>query len=235
MILRPDSNSLLFITQPDHATLAAETIAHWRADGFATHPRRDAILLAAREHDNGWLEEDDATHVDERGRPLDFVHAPDAVRQRVWPRAVERLAQEDLYAAALVALHAITVYSAMRTDAGWNGFFERLTALKQGMADRMGGSSADTLDADYRFVHAADRLSLAFCTGWSHPLESAGRRIILAGNNVEVTPDPFENRRVPMRVRARRLPHAAYASSAALSAALREAPVEWLEGSALGR
>src|SRR5262245_63540953 len=54
MIIRADGASLLFITQPYHARLAADLLSHWK--GFADHPRRAALLLAAREHDNGWRE-----------------------------------------------------------------------------------------------------------------------------------------------------------------------------------
>lgn len=234
MILRQESDSLLFITQPDHARLAADSIAHWQADGFAAHPRREVILVAAREHDNGWIEEDDTTYLGDDGQPLDFVHAPADVRQRLWPRAVERVGRESPYAAALIALHAMTVHSSMRTNSGWSGFFQTMDSLRRHMIERVGGAAPETLEADYKFVHAADRLSLALCTGWSQPLESAGRRIILTGNTVEVSPDPFEGHRIPMRVPARRLPLANYASSAELRAALNAAPVEWLDGWAVG-
>src|SRR5688572_6518541 len=114
MIIRQDGSSLLFITQPDHARPAAEAIARWQLDGFAAHPRRSVILLATREHDNGWIEEDDATHVDASGMPLDFVAVPASTRQRIWPRAVDRMTAQDPYAAALIAQHAIAVYSASR-------------------------------------------------------------------------------------------------------------------------
>ena len=67
MIIRTHDDSQLFITQPDHARLAAQAISHWRDDGFDDHPRRPSILLAAREHDNGWREEDTTTHVDANG------------------------------------------------------------------------------------------------------------------------------------------------------------------------
>ena len=234
MIIRPTTDSLLFITQPDHARLAADAIALWRGDGFAAHPRRDVILRAAREHDNGWIEEDAATHVDQHGRPLDFVAVPAQVRQRIWPRAVERMAARDAYAAALIAQHAMAVYSASRSDEGWQQFFDDLCRRRDRLAEGA-GISLDTLESDYRFVNAADRISLAFCTGWTTTLESGGRQIILAGNTVEVRPDPFAGARVPLRVRARRLTQPSYASSADLRAALDAAEPELLEGFAIGR
>ncbi|HXW03683.1 MAG TPA: DUF3891 family protein [Vicinamibacterales bacterium] len=228
MIIRPTPRAWLVITQSDHARLAGEVLAYWRADGLPGNPRRDRILLAAREHDNGWIEEDDATHVGPEGQPLDFVEAPDHVRQRVWPRAVERIAGGDAYAAALIALHALTIYGSQRGKPEWAGFFDGMAALMERERGRSGVDRAD-LEADYRFVHAADRISLALCTGWHDVLESSGRRIILAGNTVQVSPSPFEQP-VAMRVRARRLARRPFASSAELASALRAAPPEWLEG-----
>jgi hypothetical protein len=233
MIIHPLPHALLFITQPDHAALASEAISHWRADGFSGHPRRDVILLAAREHDNGWCEEDALTHVDDAGRPLDFVSVPAAVRQRIWPRAVDRMAGRSTYAAALIAQHAVTVYGTSRTDPGWSDFFSVMTGRRDAL---LAGSGIDpsTLDADYAFVNAADRISLAFCTGWTEPLESFGRRIILAGDTVEISPDPFGGARVPLRVAGRLLPKGACPSAAALRRALEAAPVHVLTGTAVG-
>lgn len=234
MIIRADGDDLLFITQPDHAALAAEAISWWRAGGFEAHPRRDLILLAAREHDNGWQEEDASTHVDAGGVPLDFVSVPVAVRQRIWPRAVDRLARRSAYAGALVAQHAMAIYSTTRTDPGWEAFFDTITARRDALRTDADVEPA-VLEADYGFVNAADRISLAFCTGWATPLESCGRRIILTGQTtVEISPDPFGGRRVPLRVRARRLPRRSYASAAALRTALASAPEIRLEGVAIG-
>ena len=106
MIVRQFADSLLLITQPDHAHLAREVMG--RALPLARHPRRDAILLAVREHDNGWAEPDAEPIIGPSGDVADFIAAPIAVRQGVWPRAVARLAG-DPWAAALVAQHAITV------------------------------------------------------------------------------------------------------------------------------
>jgi len=234
MIIQPDGDSLLFITQPDHARLAGETIAHWQDDGFPTHPRRDVILLAAREHDNGWVEEDASTHVDEDGTPLDFVSVPVSVRHRIWPRAADRTAARSPYAGALIAQHALAVYSSTRSNPGWEEFFRTMTERRDTLLARS-GIDFETLQQDYAFVNAADRISLAFCTGWHEPLESHGRRIILTPQHtVEISPDPFAGARVPLRIRARRLPRRGFESSSSLRRALDDAPVEFLESTAAG-
>jgi Protein of unknown function (DUF3891) len=234
MIIRTTEDSQLFITQPDHARLAAEAIANWREDGFDDNPRRVSILLAAREHDNGWREEDAVTYVDANGKALDFICVPLEVRHRIWPRAVERLGEHDPYAAALVAQHALTVYGHYESDVAWDRFFEIMRERCVAQLARSHSGAAEDLATDYRFVHAADRISLAFCTGWPQPLESYGRRIILRHDTVEVSPDPFSGARFPLRIRARRLPVREYASAADLRAALDDAPVEVVEGEAGG-
>ena len=97
-------------TQPNHARLAANMLAHWNADDFAAHPRRDALLLAAREPDNGWREVDQAPLFSgANGQALDFISVGDGIKQSVWPRALDRLAPMSAYTAALVAHHAISV------------------------------------------------------------------------------------------------------------------------------
>lgn len=234
MIIRREADALVLITQPDHARLAAETIERWCTDGFARHPRRDVILLAAREHDNGWIEEDAETHVGDDGMPLDFVTVPPVVRHRLWPRAVDRVAAVHPYAAAIIAQHALTVYVQMRAERTWDDFFSTMAERRARLLERCGGEAVRTIDADYLFVNAADRLSLAFCTGWTQPLQSGGHRITLKGYTVEVTPDPFAGARVPLRIAARRIPIRRYASSADLRRAFEAAPVDYLEGSATG-
>jgi len=234
MIIRTTDDSQVFITQPDHARLAAEAIANWHGEGFDDNPRRASILLAAREHDNGWREEDSLTHVDANGKALDFICVPIEVRHRIWPRAVDRLGEQDPYAAALVAQHALTVYGHYESDLAWDPFFEIMRERCAAQLARSDAGMAGHLLGDYRFVHAADRISLAFCTGWPQPLESYGHRIILRHDTVEVSPDPFSGARIPLRIRARRLPAREYASAAHLRAALDDAPVEVIEGEAGG-
>ena len=232
MIIRQDGDHLLLITQPDHARLAAEVMSAWRADGLPDHPRRNAILLAVREHDNGWIEEDAETHVDVEGKPLDFVAVPPSVKHRIWPRAVARVGEHRPYEAALIAQHALTIHGQQRTDAAWSPFFRHLERLKDEMLARCDASARSTLEADYRFVQTADQLSLVFCNCWRNPLSHAGGTVVLRGSTLHVTPDPFEGDRVALRVRARKVLARSYASAADLRAALDAAPLVLVEGEA---
>lgn len=235
MIIRRDRKDLLFITQTDHAALAADIVSGWCAEGFPSNPRRQVILLATREHDNGWHEEDAMTHVDAAGEPVDFVAAPLPVKHRIWPRAAARLATTDPYAAALVAHHAVALHGQQRPDPAWRGFVDRMTRIEADLlAQCQGDGLEQTLREDYRFVQAGDQLSLVFCNAWTTPFPRSGGRTILKGTTLEITPDPFDGAQIPLHVRARRIPARTFASAGDLRAALDAAPVEILHGEAVG-
>ena len=128
MIVRDEGRGLMLITQPDHAALSGRLMTAWHADGLDEAPRRRAILRATRDHDIGWEEVDGRPGLDATsGHPYDFLHAPTLVKQRIWPRAVARLRQDDPEAAALVAQHALTVLT--ETDEpSWRDFFVSTTS-----------------------------------------------------------------------------------------------------------
>ncbi len=235
MIVRPDGDDLLLVTQPDHAALSGRIMAAWRSDGLPGRRTRETVLLATREHDNGWLAVDDRPAVDAAtGRPHHFMTAPDATKQGIWPRGMRRLEPVDPAAAALVAQHALTVLERHSTP-GWKRFFTALAAER----DRIlrGGAYDDDLDvllADYRFVFLGDLLSLIFCCGWSGTFHREGYAVTRDGTTLHVRPDPFAGRIVELTAPARRLTARSYASDRDLQAAHDAAPRVVLRGTARG-
>ena len=80
MIVRSAPGGVQLITQPDHASLARRIME--RCIPLAGRSRCNAILLAIREHDNGWAEEDVApTVIPATGRIADFITLPVASRR----------------------------------------------------------------------------------------------------------------------------------------------------------
>jgi hypothetical protein len=222
------------ITQPDHAALAGRIMGRWVTRGFPDEPRRPSILRAIAEHDIGWREVDATPLIDEKsGQVLDFVSAPASVRQGVWPRAVEALA-DDPIVGALVAEHAVQVYGRFRPDAGWSEFFAKMTALRDEQAGRAGLSYAE-LSRHYFFVRAGDLISLTFCTGWldAHAIDDHEIRLI-GPNDVGIRPDPFDGATVPFEIAARALPNRAFSSAAQAAEVFRQAPLIGLTGTARG-
>jgi hypothetical protein len=205
VIVHPDTDGIVLITQPDHAALAARLIGEWEGNGLPASPRRDAILAATLNHDNGWSEEDASPIVDaDTGRVLDFMTAPDVVRQRVWPRAIESLSSEP-YAAALVAQHAITVYEPNRVYDTWTPFFERMEQLRDAQLARAAPLSLRDLETDYFFVRIGDLLSLTFCCRWREPRHYGAYDVRWTGSQLMVHPDPFNGRNLEMSIPIRRI------------------------------
>lgn len=242
MIVRSDPSHFVCITQPDHAELASRLIDAWCADGLPTRPTRALVVLATRLHDIGWTEEDAAPRIDpDTGAPADFINAPLAVRQGIWPRAVAALAPRDPYVAALVAQHALTVYRRYQHDDAWRTFFAPLERQRDDLyaeaaarAAAAGAGAPRSFLQDYSLVGLGDLFSLVFCNGWSEPHLMEGYQAILRDTVLTITPDPFGGLAVALEVTARRLPRRRYASDADLRAAWADAQPVTLAGLAIG-
>jgi Protein of unknown function (DUF3891) len=235
MIVRPSATTQLLITQPDHAALAGRMMRQWRAGGLPEARRRDWILAAVEQHDNGWREVDAAPIRDEAtGRLHDFVTAPDAIRRGVWPRAIERLAATP-YTAALVAQHAAHVYGRYRGDPAWTTFFVEMEASRDHHLRAAGSIPFDEFLREYFYVRIGDLLSLAFCTGWSEvKADVPGYEIRLDQNRVTIAPDPFDGREIALEVPARELPNRPFGSALELEAAFARARQTTLTGTLAG-
>ena len=233
MIVRTAGTKIQLITQPDHAQLARRVME--RCVSLRTQTKRDSILHAIGEHDNGWTEEDAAPVVDAAtGEIQDFIHAPIAMRQRVWPRAVSRVG-DDPWAAALIAQHALTAYDRFRQDAEWTDFFDRMTAMRDEMVRASGGALTDLLE-DYLFVRLGDLISLSFCLGWSGDQQFADYTIGSSGDGrVLVAPDLFDGAAVPMDVAGREIPKRTYESDDDLHQAIAAAAPTTFRGEVRAR
>ena len=232
MIVRRHASALQLITQPDHAALARRVMERW----VPLHdvPRRASILLAVEQHDNGWFEPDSAPTVDrESGELFDFIHVPAEVRQSVWPRGVARLAEEDLWAAALVAHHAVTVYDRFRSDPAWGQFFPRLEALRDDLRLTAGRTPAQLVH-DYAFVRIGDLISLLFCAEWEESQTYDRWTFRRDGLRVLVSPDPFAGREIPIAITAREIPARRYGTDEDLRQTVRQAAVVTVRGTVAG-
>jgi Protein of unknown function (DUF3891) len=201
---------------------------------LASRPRRQAILHAIGEHDNGWAEPDAApTLSSDTGRVVDFVSAPLNVRQTVWPRGVARLS-DDPWAAALVAQHALTIYDRFRPDPEWTSFFAEMEAARDAMV-RASERPLDDLLSDYALVRLADLISLTFCTGWTDEQRFRDWAIKLSGTRVVVSPDVFGGMKIPIEITAKEIRNQPFRSDAELHRAWSEAKTTTLRGEVEGK
>jgi uncharacterized protein DUF3891 len=230
MIVRGVRDRLQLITQPDHALLARRIME--RCVPLASHSRRDVLLYAIQEHDNGWSEEDDVPSVNaSTGEIVDFVNAPADVRQHVWTRGVARLADTP-WAAALVAQHAIVIYDRFQSDPAWAPFFDGLRSARNAMV-RAAGGVVDELATDYEFVRLADLTSLTFCTGWTGEQRFGDWVVRLSGARV-LTPDVFGGAEIPIEITAKEVANRRFRSDDELRSALCLATTRTLTGTVVG-
>jgi hypothetical protein len=231
MIVVPDATTFLVITQPDHAHLAAEILALWRLGGVPGHPRRDDLLFAAREHDNGWREADAAPRWSSgSGRPHDFTTLPQADRIEIWERGTCRFATERPYAALLITRHARTLFGGRRGEEGWDGLLDFLADFERGLVEET-GAAENELAADYRWLDLADQISLAACARRHEPVARHGFRIEPlpgGGDGAALGLDPFPLAgATTFRVGCRRIPARDYRGDADLGGEL--AAARWQE------
>jgi hypothetical protein len=230
VIVRSHPDRLHLITQPDHARLAGRIME--RCVSLGSHTRRDVILYAIQEHDNGWSEEDASPSVNaSTGDIVDFVNAPADVRQRVWTRGVARLA-DDPWAAALVAQHAIVIYDRFHADAAWAAFFDAMRSARDSMIPPS-GRTVNELLADYEFVRLADLTSLTFCTGWTGEQRFGNWVVRLSGTRV-LTPDMFGGAEIAIEIAAKEIANRQFRSDDELRDALNHAPTRTLTGTVVG-
>ena len=109
MIVCPYNDSLVLVLQTDHSRIAGLLAAHWGNDKFARLNPYASMVLAAQEHDSGWWDWEIKPTLNEQGYPSDYIGSIKHLGQGVWldlyRRAIERLAQRDLYAAYFVSMH----------------------------------------------------------------------------------------------------------------------------------
>jgi len=228
MIVRPTESGCVLITQPDHAQLARRIMEH--CVSLVENPRREAILRAIGDHDNGWAETDAAPEADAAtGDVVDFIHAPLSVRQGVWPRTIAGLADEP-YAAALVANHAMFAYDRFREDPAWSTFFADMDASRRELLQASGYSMEELL-ADYAFLRLGDLISLAFCTGSTTAQPFRDWTVQLVGPRVVVTPGIFGGAPVPFEVAARAV-RPPFAANAELQVAWKRSASAIIQGEA---
>lgn len=219
MIVVPEGSSWLVITQPDHAHFAGELLSLWRTGGLPSHPRRDDLLFAAREHDNGWREADAAPRWNaERSRPHDFLTLPREDRIGIWERGVCRFAADRPYAALLIARHALNLFQGRRGEEGWDAFLDFLVDFERDLRETSEVPAGD-LEADYRLIDLTDLISLTACNRWRDPAERHGMSIEPGDGTLRLDPFPLAGA-TTFRIPCRRIPARTFRGDADLGGEL---------------
>lgn len=195
MLVTSRGDRRIVITQADHARLAASFLALFRLPELLANPRRQELLRAVAEHDNGWWESDSAPELDPAiGAPRDFRALGREARWAVWRRGVERFAGEAPYVAALVAAHALRLHGDRAGDPSWREFLTGLGARRDELL-ALAGRDPGELAEDDTWLELADGLSLAACLAEASFAMGTGRRARCTqraeGHELAIAPFPL--------------------------------------------
>ena len=200
IITAPDScddsdSSLCFITQTDHARLAADFLSLVRHRDLVDEAMRGDLVFATREHDNGWAEADSAPRIDPEGNAFDFLTLPSQHRLELWQRGVERYADERPAATCWIIQHALSLHSSLVDDPQWGPAIKSWAEFQQNLLEES-GMTPSSMSRLYSWLDLADSVSLAICSRSVSLFDHSKYRAALAeeaapGNFATLMLDPF--------------------------------------------
>jgi hypothetical protein len=247
VLFRPlPDGSALAISQPAHAWISGQLAREWGGAAAGVEPLAELFILAAEQHDIGWLPWEAApTRDPATGRPYDFVSLPRAQHTALWAAGVETAAAAyGPHVALLVSLHGLAIYALTPDEtrtADDLAAVRRFRAEQQAVQARLraGVTAREAELAEQRAILLAlDLMSLVICGAMGRerrrtppvPLAVGATRLALAfaddgWEHLTVDPWPFRDARVTVGCLARRLPPGGFDDEAAMRAALAAAPV----------
>lgn len=111
MIVTREGGALRLVTQVEHGRLAGELAAAWGGAVVDAPEPREAVVLAAARHDEGWRRRDARLLFDhEERRPLHFLDVAADEHVRLYREGVRTVTAADAYAGLLVGMHWTGLY-----------------------------------------------------------------------------------------------------------------------------
>jgi hypothetical protein len=204
MLVRPDG---ICIGQASHAWVSGQLARAWAEE----LPEREAVCLAAEQHDVGMAQWDLTPALDpESGLPVGFMRMPLDVHLRLWSLAPQRLFTQSRVAALLVSLHGTRLYERRdlaRLEPDQADAVRAYLAGQRALQERLAtetGLDRDTLGRLQALLFAWDWLSLALCLDWA-PSELDGPVALSLGEGLTLDPWPFSAQAVTVRCEGRRV------------------------------
>ena len=250
MLYREGADGTIGIAQPAHAWVSGQLARAWGNAHFGSVTPRDAVCLAAEQHDAGMAEWEGAPTLNPRtGRAYSFLELPEPLHSAIFAAASRLLLTQNRYAALLASRHftglaarhnlatdppetARAIRAFLETEGAWQA--EILTGLR---ADpHWAAHVADAaLARNSRLLATWDWLSLLLLMGLRGPtavpdVPTADGMVTLrltptdaAGTDVTIAPWPFAAPTAALVCEGRRI-GAAVGSELALRAGLARAP-----------
>jgi hypothetical protein len=237
MLLRPDGDAVIAITQPAHAWVSGQLARAWGNERFGRVEPWEEVCLAAEQHDVGMTDwELTPTLNAETGLPHSFMEIDLETHVALWSAAPKRVLPQSRYVALLVSLHGTALYERRDLDRLTPEDAKRVRTFLDDQRELQARLKPDDVTDDEvarnrRLVWTWDSLSLGLLLDW-WPYEL--REVPTADGTVDIEvrgeadvvtldPWPFAADRVGVKAEARRLA-GRYDDEAAMRSALTRAP-----------
>lgn len=247
MLFRPlPDGSALAVSQPAHAWISGQLARAWGGPAAGLERLDELFILAAEQHDIGWLPWEAAPTRDAAtGRPYSFVALPRDQHTALWSAGVATAeASYGPHVALLVSLHGLAIYALTpdeKRDPDDLAAVQRFRTEQEAVQARLRAAiaaSAEEIAAQRAILLALDLMSLVICGTMGRemrrtppvPLAAGATRLTLAfpsdgWERLVVDPWPFRDAAVTVACPARRLA-GRFGDAATMRAALAAAPVE---------
>jgi hypothetical protein len=240
------------VPQPAHAWISGQLARAWGNQRFGAVSPREAVCLAAEQHDIGWLPWEAApTRDPATGLPWNFTALPRTVHTVLWAEGVDRTeASLGRYPALLISLHGMGIYTRFgksppgSADAAAVDAFNAAETARQHRLIRSLAADpawaeavrAEVIARNRALVLAWDLMSLIICHGLTGTREVAdvpdatgmGALALTAiegdPERIAVSPWPFSVAMLAVECEGFALPDGPFADDAAMRAALADAP-----------
>jgi hypothetical protein len=257
VLFRETQNALIAISQPAHAWLSGQIMRAWGNARFGPVLPYEEVCLGAEQHDMGWLVwEQSPTLNPATGRPHSFRELNVATHTGIWNAGTAMALVLGRYPALLVSLHGTGLYANFETTPASEAdrvvvrhFLDNQHAIQRRLIDslrqdeRLGQfATQDTIERNRRLVRAADRMSIAICSGLRDPMICSGgagivTKVPTASGDVDlrlsavdgdvttitVSPWPFGAATVELTCEGTLLPSGSFADETDMRTALAEA------------
>jgi hypothetical protein len=259
MLFREMAETTLAISQPSHAWISGQAIKAWGNAEFGIVTPYEEVCLGAEQHDIGWLLWEQAPTLNlKTGRPHSFRELDVEAHTNIWSQGTAMALSLGRYPALLVSLHGAFLYRSFDFAAAnaekaaiVRAFLEEQSEVQQQLIVKLEDEKRyaqaplrETLERNRGLVSAADRLSIAICTGlqdvavrsdkndeaWVRKVPTAHgeadiRVRAVNGSLTHFTLDPWPFAAVSVRLicEASELPRSHFSNQAAMQAALRSA------------
>lgn len=240
------------VPQPAHAWISGQLARAWGNQRFGSVMPREAMWLAAEQHDIGWLAWEAApTRDPATGLPWNFTALPRTAHTALWAEGVDRAeASLGRYPALLVSLHGVGIYVRFGNSPPGSEDAAAVAAFNAHEADRQARLIAslaaepawadavlpESLARNRALLLAWDLMSLVICHGLAGAravaevpdAQGMGALTMTAiGDDAEriaLDPWPFSAHSVAVECEGFVLPEGPFADNAALRAAVAAAP-----------